>query len=89
MTGDHIPGENPAGESRSSPPGLHHPNPSPIHGGIMEVPRWAANERYCLNLNNRWVLRSETMPDLIKEFGGCMLIGTGQMVPHPKETIGR
>lgn len=61
-------------------------NDSPIAGGMVKVPGWASNERYCLSAINRWVLRSETMPDSIRNFGGCMLLGTGQMVPHPNET---
>ena len=63
-------------------------NNDPVSGGIVAVPGWAANERYCLQTNGIWSLRSETHPDVIREFGGCMLLGTGEMVVHPKERKG-
>lgn len=54
---------------------------NPVAGGLVSVPAWAASGRYVLQKNGIWSLVSETHRNIIREFGGCMLLGTGQMVP--------
>ncbi len=54
----------------------------PVAGGLVRVPSWAASERYVLQKSGIWSLLSETHANIIRDFGGCMLLGTGQMVPH-------
>ena len=56
----------------------------PVSGGIVTTPP-GIDHRHVLLKNNTWELRERAHADQIREFGGCMLLGTGQMVPHANE----
>lgn len=51
----------------------------PVSGGIVETPA-GVDERHVLLTDNTWAPRPAPR-FLIREFGGCMLLGSGQMVP--------
>lgn len=54
----------------------------PVSGGMVNVPQ-GIDERHVLLRNGNWELRVRAHVDWIREFGGCMLLGSGQMVPLP------
>ena len=53
---------------------------NPVAGGFVRVPP-GIDERHVLQWNGGWSVLADTSPSLIREFGGCMMLGSGQLVP--------
>lgn len=52
----------------------------PVSGGFVAVPA-GIDERHVLLRNGSWELLVGANKNQIREFGGCMMLGSGQLVP--------
>ena len=52
----------------------------PVSGGLVRVPP-GVDQRHVLLKDHSWGDLDSAPKAMIREFGGCMLLGNGQMVP--------
>ena len=50
-------------------------------GGHVEAPGTSCDAAFVMTKEGAWRLRWLVKPEDVQEWGGCALLGTGQMVP--------